>query len=391
MRFLHTGDWHVGRQLRGRSRSVEHEEVLAEIVGVAAERDVDAVLVVGDLFDTAAPTPEAERIVFKALLDLADTGAHVIVLAGNHDSDRRLQAVGPVLARGHITTRASFVPAGDGGVVRVRSKDGTEEMLVACLPFLSQRYVVRAAELMGQDAGTSSLHYAARMGMLIDALSQEFTAATVNVVAAHCMVDGAKVAGSERSAHTIFEYAVSSTAFPISAHYVALGHLHRQQRIPGPCPIHYAGSPLQLDFGEVDDIKAVLIVEASRGVPARVATVPLKHGRHLEVLRATMEDLATVASERGPALARSYLKVVVEGRWRAGLADDVRALFPTAVDVVVDSAEVAGPVGASRSRLGAGRPRRELFAEYLAEAGVEDRRLERLFDELLEETEGPGQ
>ena len=72
MRFLHTSDWHVGKAIRGRSRADEHAAVLAEIAGVADERDVDLVLVVGDLFDAAAPPPEAERIVYDALLRLAE-------------------------------------------------------------------------------------------------------------------------------------------------------------------------------------------------------------------------------------------------------------------------------------------------------------------------------
>ena len=93
MRFLHTGDWHVGKTLRGRSRADEHRAVLAEIAAIAEAEQVDAVLVAGDLFDSAAPTAETEQIVYHALLALARTGAHVVVVSGNHDNERRLQAV----------------------------------------------------------------------------------------------------------------------------------------------------------------------------------------------------------------------------------------------------------------------------------------------------------
>src|SRR5581483_8487112 len=108
MRFLHTADWHVGRTIRGRSRADEHVAVLAELAGIARAHEVDAVLVCGDVFNTAAPTPEAEQIVYRALLDLASTGARVVVLAGNHDSDRRLQAVQPLLELGAVVTRPVF-------------------------------------------------------------------------------------------------------------------------------------------------------------------------------------------------------------------------------------------------------------------------------------------
>src|SRR4029450_3977204 len=95
VRLLHTSDWHVGRAIRGRSRAAEHRAVLAEIAAVADRDEVDLVVVAGDLFDTAAPTPEAERIVYRALLDLAAGGRPVVVVAGNHDSDGPLGVAEP--------------------------------------------------------------------------------------------------------------------------------------------------------------------------------------------------------------------------------------------------------------------------------------------------------
>ena len=94
---LHTSDWHVGKAIRGHSRADEHRAVLAEIAGVAAEHTVDLVVVAGDLFETSAPTPESESIVYRALLDLAATGAEVVVVSGNHDNAHRLRAVAPLL------------------------------------------------------------------------------------------------------------------------------------------------------------------------------------------------------------------------------------------------------------------------------------------------------
>ncbi|MGZ4210916.1 MAG: metallophosphoesterase family protein, partial [Actinomycetota bacterium] len=89
MKLLHTSDWHVGKTLRGRDRSDEHRAVLREITGIARDRAVDLVIVAGDLFESAAPTADAERIVYRALLDLSDV-APVIIVSGNHDNDRRL-------------------------------------------------------------------------------------------------------------------------------------------------------------------------------------------------------------------------------------------------------------------------------------------------------------
>jgi DNA repair protein SbcD/Mre11 len=378
MKLLHTADWHVGRMIRGRSRADEHETVLAEIAAIADREQVDAVLVVGDLFDSAAPTPEAERIVYRALLDLAATGATVVVLAGNHDNERRLLAVAPLLEIGRVVTRPVFTRPDEGGVVEVRSRTGDATALVAVLPFLSQRWVVRAADLMGQDADASSAQYAERVRRLIGSLTASFGSDTVNVVAAHLMVAGASVAGSERLAHTIFEYSVSAAAFPGSAHYVALGHLHRQQKIAGPCPVHYSGSPLQLDFGEAGEEKGVLVVEAEPGAPAKVRPVQLTAGRRLRVVRGSLDELAAVAGTTGD----DYLRVHIEEPIRIGLAESVRELFPEAVDVVVERPETTDTAGKAASR--AGRSPRELFEQYLGEQGVDDQRLLDLFDELLD-------
>ena len=108
VRILHTSDWHAGKSLRGRSRADEHRAVFAEIAGIARTSEVDLVLVVGDLFDTAAPGPEAEQIVWQALLDLADTGASVVALAGNHDHPARFDAARAVAGPAGPTTAACW-------------------------------------------------------------------------------------------------------------------------------------------------------------------------------------------------------------------------------------------------------------------------------------------
>ena len=381
MKILHTSDWHVGRTIRGRSRSDEHEAVLAEIARIARARAVDLVLVVGDIFDTAAPTADAERVAYAALLDLASVGVPVIVVSGNHDNERRLQAVAPMLDLGHIVTRASFLPASEGGVVTGTTAGG-ERWRVACIPFLSQRWVVRSDDLLDPqaDAGVHRGQYAARVARLVGALTAGFTPDAVNVVAAHLHVDGGLLGGGERPAHTIFDYAVSPAAFPSSVHYVALGHLHRAQRVPGPAPTRYCGSPLQLDFGETSDTKSVTLVTATAGLPAAAEEIALTGGRRLRTIVGSLAELHDVAAA---APGEEWLKVVVREPARLGLGDEVRDLFPDAVEVVVD-APGRDVVRADRPAR-AGRGPRDLFCEYLAEQGVSDDRLLAMFDRLLDE------
>lgn len=390
MKILHTSDWHVGRTIRGRSRVEEHVAVLAEIAGIAAAEAVDVVLVVGDLFDSAAPTAESEHVVYRALLDLAASGATVIVLAGNHDNARRLQAVEPLLELGRVITRAGFLRPDDGGVIEVESRNGTERALVAVLPFLSQRWVVKADDLMadGRGAGEHSQSYDGRVRELLAALTDGFGPGTVNLVAAHLTTRGGLMGGGERMAQSIFEYEVNALGFPPNAHYVALGHLHRRQQVPGPGQIHYCGSPLQLDFGETSDIKGVVVVEAHPGMPAKVRDVTLTAGRRLRRVTGTMNDLRALAASTDEA-DDAYLKVVVQEPARVGLADEVRDLFPHCVDVLVERAEhdrpgASGDGGGARAQ----RPPEELFAEYLRDQQVEDPILTELFGRLLEEAGG---
>ena len=225
--------------MRGRSRADEHRAVLDEIAALAEDERVDAVLVTGDLFDTAAPTAESEQIVY-ALLSLARSGAHVIVVSGNHDNERRLQAVAPLLELGRVTVVASFRRPDDGGVVEVRSRDGREQADVALLPFLSQRWVVRSDELMVTAADQQSQAYGERLRHLMGHSRMLLRPDRVSVLVAHLLPSAACSAAASASAHDLRLRRLGHR-LPPSLQYVALGHLHRSQTIPGPCPIRYAG------------------------------------------------------------------------------------------------------------------------------------------------------
>lgn len=393
MRLLHTSDWHVGKAIRGRSRAVEHQAVLAEVAGIAERESVDMVVVAGDLFDTATPTPEAERIVYRALLDLAAGGRPVVVVAGNHDSAQRLGAVAPLSAASGIHVASAIRPPGDGGVLEVEA--GGELAQVALLPFPSQRYVVTADLLLSGDAADAHAAYADRVVRILKMLTGGFRADTVNLVVGHLMVMGGTMGGGERGAHTVFDYWVPATAFPGAAQYVALGHLHRPQQLAGPAPLHYCGSPLQLDFGETANDPQVNVVDVRPGLPADVRAVPLREGRRLRTIRGTLLDVLAAAEAASSSSAagdadgddagrRDHLRIVLDEQARAGLADEVRERLPDAVEVVLAPREddlrrrVADP---DRLR----RTPHDLFAEYLADRDVDDDRLLALFDDLVDE------
>lgn len=374
MKILHTADWHVGRSIRGRSRHDEQASVLGELAALAGGESVDLVLIAGDQFDTANPAPVSEQLVYRTLLALAEV-APVVMVAGNHDHPGRLAAVAPLLELGRVTVASAVRRPEEGGVVR--PLDGVR---VATIPFLSQRSIVTAADLMALDSDQHGGKYADRMGAIVTALTAGLTAGTVNLVVGHVMVHGGDVGGGERSAHTVFDYSIPGQTFPPELSYVALGHLHRHQRMPAAAPVWYSGSPVQLDFGETEHDKGVVLVEVEPGLPATVDFRTLESGRRLRTLTGTLAQVEAAAADIGET---DYVRVILDEPARAGLADAVRAFLPQAVDVVLDPARRDSSAGHG-ARHRHGRSHKELFVEYLEETDAHDERVVNLFDELVE-------
>jgi exonuclease SbcD len=385
MRFLHTSDWHVGKTLKGRSRLDEQRDVLREIVQIARAQQPDAVLIAGDLYDSAAPSAGAQRLVIDALMALAGTGAEVLAIAGNHDHAATLDAYRALAGAAGITLIGSVRTADRGGVIRFRARSSGEPVVVAALPFLSQRYAVKAAELVGQTPAQNAGGYDQMVRDVLGTLTAEFADDSVNLVMAHLTVTGGAFGGGERAAQSIFEYHVPASIFPPEAHYVALGHLHRRQALPAPCPVHYCGAPLAVDFGEQDNTSVLCLVEASPGLPAKVTDIPLTAGRRLRTLRGTVAELGALADSVG----EDYLRVWVREPARAGLRDEVLDLLPNALEVRIDP-EFAAAVSGSRPASGPGVERTpgELFSDFLAARQVADPRVEALFARLHDKVTG---
>jgi len=382
MRLLHTGDWHVGKVLRGVPRLEEHRRVLAEMVQLTADEGIDAVVVAGDVFESAAPTAEAQELAWSTLLALRATGAEVVVVAGNHDPADTFDALGPVFAGSGIILVGRPRRPAEGGVLERRIVRTGELLRMALLPFVSQRGIVKAADLLALDAAAHLGAYRARYAAVIAALCRDFTPDAVNVVVAHATVTGARFGGGEREAQSVFDYSIDALCFPPAASYVALGHLHRSQLVAGPCPVWYSGSPLAVDFGEAANTPGVLVVDGAPGRPARVRAVPIGAARGLREVRGTVAELTAraAAGEFGDDL----LKVVVAEAARAGLADAVRAVLPHAVEVRVAPMDAEVAVPATPPVAGRRSPQ-ELFAAFLAQQHVVDGRLEALFAELLDD------
>ncbi len=378
MRILHTSDWHVGKVLKGRNRHDEHIRVLAQVVEIARAERPDLVIIAGDLYDTAAPTADATRVVTRALSALRQTGAQVVAIGGNHDNGPALDALRPWAEAAGITLRGSVRDNADELLITGTTGGGERWQLVA-LPFLSQRYAIRAAEMYELSAAEASQTYADHIARLIAKLSERFAEpGVVNLLTAHLTVVGASTGGGEREAHTVMGYAVPATVFPATAHYVALGHLHRSQQVVGPCPVRYCGSPLAVDFGEEENVCSVAIVDVGADKAARVRDVPVTAARTLRTVRGSLDQLASVN------LPDAWLRVFVREAPRVGLREDVQELLPNALEVRIDPDMVPDRKGAQTAQR-QGRSPRQLFGDYLDARGTGEEGVRELFDELYDE------
>ena len=386
MKFLHTSDWHIGKTLKGRDRLDEQRAVLAEIAQIAEDHRVDAVLVAGDVYESWAPSAPAQHLVIQTLLRLRQAGAEVIVIAGNHDHGPTFEAYRPLMNVAGITLVGMVRPPDRGGVVRFRARSGGEDVQVAVLPFLTQRYAVRAAEIVTQTPSENVRAYDEMVRRVVAALTGGFSDGTVNLLMSHLTCIGGTFGGGERSAQSIFEYSVPASIFPVSAHYVALGHLHRRQSLPAHCPVYYSGSPIAVDFGEQDNTSVVCLVEASPSVPARVTDIPIMSGRRLRTVRGTLPELEAQAASFG----EDYLRVWLREPTRAGLRDDTVAVLPNALEVRIDPdfAALSRPdrPEVANTMLTPG----QLFADYCASEQVQDARVAALFGQLHDEVTAAG-
>jgi exonuclease SbcD len=385
MRFLHTADWHVGKPLRGRSRMDEYADALDEVGRIAVESKVDAVLIAGDIFDSPAPPAEAEKLVYDFLARLLPEGIAAVVIAGNHDHPRKLGALAGLLEGLRIHVRHEVRPPDNGGVVSLPSRDGAEEARVAVLPFVPERKVVDACTVMDPEH-TWFETYSERLEQILAALAASLDPSTVNLAIGHVLVAGSLFGTGERRLHLGDIYGLNPQQLPSSLQYIGLGHLHRPQEVTAPSKTFYSGSLIELDFGEKEQEKRVVVVEAHPGQAASIESVPLSAGRRLRDVSGSFEELRKMGKELGDAFLRVKLKTVVPV---PGLAEQVKELLPNALDVSIDhprdAAEIQREKEDPRTRLAPG----ELFVAYYERknGAPPSQELRKLFRSLYEEAQ----
>jgi exonuclease SbcD len=328
VKIVHTSDWHVGRRWKGIQRLDELEAVLDHLAAFIEKHSIDLVLHTGDVFESRNPPAEAEQLVNRFLVRVGRTGAHMLVLAGNHDDPLRLDARSLLTEFVNVQIIGRPRPALHGGNRIIETRCG-EKAIIAALPFASPGAWVSALDLVGEEASARS-KYARMFELAVQDLCDAFQPDAVNLLMAHTYIEGAIFGESERRVHLGADWAASPEALPSTASYIALGHIHKPQKIDGPVPTYYAGSLLQMDFGEAGEEKTFIVVTASPGKPAAVEHVPYEGGRQLVDIHASLAELEETADQ----YREGWLRVTVPLTEKdPDLNRKVRELLPNALVV----------------------------------------------------------
>ncbi|EFR4565300.1 exonuclease subunit SbcD, partial [Escherichia coli] len=263
MRILHTSDWHLGQNFYSKSREAEHQAFLDWLLETAQTHQVDAIIVAGDVFDTGSPPSYARTLYNRFVVNLQQTGCHLVVLAGNHDSVATLNESRDIMAFLNTTVVAS---AGHAPQILPR-RDGTPGAVLCPIPFLRPRDIITSqAGLNGIEKQQHLLaaitdyyqqHYA-------DACKLRGDQPLPIIATGHLTTVGASKSDAVRDIYIGTLDAFPAQNFP-PADYIALGHIHRAQIIGGMEHVRYCGSPIPLSFDECGKSKYVHLVTFSNG------------------------------------------------------------------------------------------------------------------------------
>ena len=353
MRLLHTSDWHLGRAFHRVNMLGAQAEFIGHLVTTAREREVDAVLVSGDVYDRAVPPLAAVELFDDALHRLADLGVPTVMISGNHDSARRLGVGAGLMGRAGIHLRTD--PASCATPVVLADDFG--DVAFYGLPYLEPALVKDGFGV--EKAGHEAVLAAAMRQVRADLATR--APGTRSVVLAHAFVTGGEPSDSERDITVGGVAAVPAGVFD-GVDYVALGHLHGCQTLSER--VRYSGSPLPYSFSEAGHRKSMWLVDLDAAGAVTAERIDCPVPRPLARIRGTLEDLLADPALRGH-----------EGSWvEATLTDAVRPgdpmarlseRFPHTLSLVFDPERTPGEGAVSYARRLAGRGDQEIAEDFV--------------------------
>ncbi|MET8095470.1 exonuclease SbcCD subunit D [Streptomyces sp. NPDC005236] len=354
MRLLHTSDWHLGRAFHRVNMLDAQSRFIGHLVATAREREVDAVVVSGDVYDRAVPPLAAVQLFDDALHRLADLGVPTVMISGNHDSARRLGVGAGLIGRAGVHLRTD--PAGCGTPVVLADAHG--DVAFYGLPYLEPALV--KDEFGVEKAGHESVLAAAVDRVRADLAGR--APGTRSVVLAHAFVTGGQASDSERDITVGGVASVPAGVFD-GVDYTALGHLHGSQTITER--VRYSGSPLPYSFSEAGHRKSMWLVDLGPDGSLAAERIDCPVPRPLARVRGNLEDLLA-----DPDLERHT------GAWvEATLTDPVRPAdpmarlagrFPHTLSLVFDPERSPQAPDVSYARRIAGRSEEQIAEDFVA-------------------------
>lgn len=292
MRIIHTADWHLGQFFYSKSRAAEHQAFLDWLLAQITQHQVDALIIAGDLFDTGSPPSYAREMFNRFVVALQPTHCELIVLAGNHDSVATLNESRELLACLNTRVITSATPQGEQQVLTLHQRDGTPAALLCAIPYLRPRDILRSqAGQSGREKQISLLeaieqHY---QQCYAAALAERADRALPIIATGHLTTVGVTKSDSVRDIYIGTLDAFPAQAFP-AADYIALGHIHRAQRIADSEHIRYSGSPIPLSFDELGREKSVFLLEFSAQLDS-VTPLPIPQFQPMQMLKGSMAEI----------------------------------------------------------------------------------------------------
>jgi exonuclease SbcD len=341
MRVLHTSDWHLGRTFHGASLLDEQAEAIDRIVALAQEHAVELVVVAGDLFDRAIPPAPAVALLDDALERLHATGARVVAISGNHDSDVRVGVHDRLLNRAGVAVRGQ-VSRVDEPITIADPADGGPPVAVYLVPYLEPAMAAHALADPGDAGGLDEQErepeprartthdQVARLAASRISRHLGASGPARSIVVAHAFVAGGKPSESERELCVGDAGRVAVDVFD-GFDLVALGHLHRPQ-VLGTDRLAYSGSPLAYSFSEEGQAKSVRIVELAPDGRVEAETAVLGVGRELRTVTGTLREL--LEDRRfDDAVATRLRAVITDPGLPTQAMARIRERFPHAVEL----------------------------------------------------------
>lgn len=304
MRIIHTADWHLGQTFFGYDRMEEHLKFFEWLKNIVKDKCADLLLVSGDIYDTQNPSAESQRLFYRFVKEINEQNPslQMIIIAGNHDSGARLEAPNPLLDLYNVQVRGLVHKEGDDIdysrlIIPVTDKSGDVAAYCLAVPYLRQGDFPKADSYSKGAGALYAKLYEMAVELAGEPDDRKYShSRTVPIIAmGHLYASGASVLDDDRTEGIVVGGldAVDSSVFPVEADYVALGHLHKAQKLGGNERIRYSGAPLPMSFAERNYRQGAVLVDIipnSENRGSDVAVEQLVYDSPVELLRIPKEN-----------------------------------------------------------------------------------------------------